>query len=78
VAEEMQVDFPADGVAVQAVDENSVAARVGLQKGDVIVAVNGVSMATTKDLDRVTRNSLNSWEVAINRNGEILTSVFGG
>jgi S1-C subfamily serine protease len=78
VAEEMQVDFPADGVAVQAVDENSIAARVGLQKGDVIVAVNGVPMATTKDLDRVTRNSLNSWEVAINRNGEVLTSVFGG
>jgi S1-C subfamily serine protease len=78
VAEEMQVDFPSDGVAVQAVDENSIAARVGLQKGDLIVAVNGVPMATTKDLDRVTRNSLNSWEVAINRNGEILTSVFGG
>ena len=78
VAEEMQVDFPAEGVAVQAVDENSIAARVGLQKGDVIVAVNGVPMSTTKDLDRVTRNSLNSWEVAINRNGEILTSVFGG
>lgn len=44
----------------------------------MIVAVNGVPMATTKDLDRVTRNSLNSWEVAINRNGEVLTSVFGG
>jgi Do/DeqQ family serine protease len=78
VAEEMQVDFPADGVAVQAVDENSVAARVGLQRGDVIVSVNGVPVPTTKDLDRATRNSLNSWEVAINRNGELLTSVFGG
>jgi len=78
VAEEMQVDFQTDGVVVQAVEENSVAARVGLQKGDVIVAVNGVPIATTKDLDRVNRNSLNSWEVAINRNGEVLTSVFGG
>ncbi|MDP4005571.1 Do family serine endopeptidase [Methylobacterium sp. NEAU K] len=78
VAEEMQVDFPVDGVAVQAVDENSVAARVGLQKGDVIVSVNGMPVPTTKDLDRVTRNSLNSWEIAINRNGEVLTSVFSG
>ena len=78
VAEELQVDFPADGVAVQAVDEGSIAGRLGLQKGDIIVAVNGVPVPTTKDLDRVTRNTLNSWEVVINRNGEIMTSVFGG
>ena len=78
VAEELQVDFPAEGVAVQAVDETSIASRLGLQKGDIIVAVNGVPVATTKDLDRVTRNTLNSWEVVINRNGEIMTSVFGG
>jgi Do/DeqQ family serine protease len=78
VAEELQVDFPAEGVAVQSVDEGSIAGRLGLQKGDIIVAVNGVPVATTKDLDRVTRNTLNSWEVVINRNGEIMTSVFGG
>jgi S1-C subfamily serine protease len=78
VAEELQVDFPAEGVAVQAVDEGSIAGRLGLQKGDIIVAVNGVPVPTTKDLDRVTRNTLNSWEVVINRNGEIMTSVFGG
>jgi len=63
---------------VQAVDEGSIAGRLGLQKGDIIVAVNGVPVPTTKDLDRVTRNTLNSWEVVINRNGEIMTSVFGG
>ncbi|WP_430910657.1 Do family serine endopeptidase [Methylobacterium sp. sgz302541] len=78
VAEEMQVDFPAEGVAVQSVDEGSIANRAGLQKGDIIVAVNGVAVPTTKDLDRVTRNTLNAWEVSINRGGEVLTSVFGG
>ncbi|GJE46498.1 Do family serine endopeptidase [Methylobacterium soli] len=78
VAEEMQVDFPTEGVAVQAVDDGSIANRAGLQKGDLIVAINGVPISTTKDLDRVTRNTLNSWEVSINRGGEVLTSVFGG
>jgi Do/DeqQ family serine protease len=78
VAEELQADFPAEGVAVSGVDEGSVAARAGLQKGDVIVAINGVPIATTKELERVTRNSLNMWEVSINRGGEVLTSVFGG
>ena len=78
VAEEMQVDFPSEGVAVQAVDDNSFAARAGLQKGDLVLAVNGAPVASTKDLDRLTRNPLGMWEVAINRRGEVLTSVFGG
>ncbi|GJD59400.1 Do family serine endopeptidase [Methylobacterium dankookense] len=78
VAEEMQVDFPSEGVAVQAVDDNSIAARAGLQKGDLVLAINGAPVTSTKDLDRLTRNTLNMWEVAINRKGEVLTSVFGG
>ena len=78
VAEELQVDFTAEGVAVQAVDENSFAARAGLQKGDVIVSINGMPVPTTKDLDKITRNSLNTWEIAINRGGEVLTSLFSG
>ena len=78
VAEEIQADFPAEGVAVSDVDEGSIAARAGLQKGDMIVAINGMPVATTKDLERITRNSLNMWEVSINRGGEVLTSVFGG
>ena len=78
VAEELQADFPAEGVAVSGVDEGSIAARAGLQKGDLIVAINGTPIATPKDLERVTRTSLNMWEVSINRGGEVLTSVFGG
>ncbi|MDP4023771.1 Do family serine endopeptidase [Methylobacterium sp. NEAU 140] len=78
VAEDLQVDFPVEGVAVQAVDDNSFAARAGLQKGDVVVSVNGMPVATTKDLDRITRSSFNAWEIAINRGGEVLTSYFSG
>ena len=50
VAEELQADFPAEGVAVSGIDEGSVAARAGLQKGDMIVAINGLPITTTKDL----------------------------
>ena len=78
VAEELQVDFPIEGVAVQAVEENTFAARAGLQKGDVLISINGTSVPTTKDLDRITRNPLSSWEIAINRGGEVLTSFFSG
>ncbi len=78
VAEEMQADFPSDGVTVQAVEDNSIAARAGLRKGDMVLAINGAPVTTTKDIERLTRAPMNMWEVAINRGGEVLTSVFGG
>ena len=78
VAEEMQVDFPSEGVTVQAVEENSIAARAGLRKGDMVLTINGAPVASTKDIERLTRNPMGMWEVAINRGGEVLTSVFGG
>ena len=78
VAEELQKDFASEGVAVSSIDEGSMAARAGLQIGDVIVAINGVPVTTTKDLERLTRSSSGMWEIAINRGGAVLTSVFGG
>ncbi|WP_375409690.1 Do family serine endopeptidase, partial [uncultured Methylobacterium sp.] len=78
VAEELQVDFPSEGVAVSSVDDGSFANRAGLQKGDVIVAINGTPVSTTKDLERLTKTAINAWEVSINRGGTVLTSVFGG
>ncbi|MCE4224214.1 DegQ family serine endoprotease [Methylobacterium sp. C25] len=78
VSEEMQLDLPNDGVAVTDVDDNSIAARAGFKKGDVIVAINGSTVNSTKDLERMTRDSLGIWEVSINRGGSVMTSVFRG
>jgi S1-C subfamily serine protease len=78
VAEEIQIDLPAEGVAVSDVDEGSMAGRSGFKKGDVIVAINGAPIASTKDVERMTRDSLGVWEVSINRGGEVMTSVFRG
>ena len=78
VAEEIQVDLPAEGVAVADIDENSNANRAGFRKGDVIVGVNGNPITSTKDLDRMTREGYGLWEVSINRGGEVMTSTFRG
>ena len=40
--------------------------------------LNGAPVATTKDLERMTRTPASMWEVTINRGGQQLTSVFGG
>jgi len=78
VAEEMQVDLEAEGVAIAAVEDGSFAQRAGFRKGDVIVAINGATITSTKDFERIGRNSYGAWEVSINRGGEVLTSVLGG
>jgi S1-C subfamily serine protease len=78
VADELQLDVSQEGVVVAELEENSVAARVGFQKGDQIIAINGQKLATSKDMDRVVRNGGSYWEITINRGGRVFTTVLGG
>lgn len=48
------------------------------QKGDVILAVNGVKVQTTHDLQRAVGGRHNYWKLTIGRGGEIVTTVLGG
>ena len=76
VAEELQIDISDDGVVVADLDEQGVAASVGFQKGDQIVAINGERLASTKDVERLTQRG-SYWELTINRGGRVFTTVFG-
>ncbi|WP_439651786.1 Do family serine endopeptidase [Microvirga puerhi] len=77
VAEELQIDISDDGVVVADLDENGIAASVGFQKGDQIVAINGERLTSTKDVDRLTRRGGGYWEMTINRGGRVFTTVLG-
>jgi Do/DeqQ family serine protease len=79
VADEFQIDVSSDGVVVAELDETGAAARVGFQKGDQIVAVNGQRLATTKDAERLmTRSGSGYWEITVNRGGRVFTTAIGG
>jgi S1-C subfamily serine protease len=78
VADELQIDVASDGVVVADLEETSVAARVGFQKGDQILAVNGQRISATKDLDRLLRGGANYWEITISRAGRTFTTVLPG
>ena len=52
VADELQIDISSEGVAVAEIEPNSSAMRVGFQKGDVILAINGEPVKTSKDVER--------------------------
>ncbi|CAH1666686.1 Do family serine endopeptidase [Chelatococcus asaccharovorans] len=78
VAEELSLQGLSKGVAVQELDQGSTAERLGFQTGDVVLAVNGSEVETTKDLDRVMRSRASYWQVTINRKGQVFTTMFGG
>ncbi|HLH11135.1 MAG TPA: DegQ family serine endoprotease [Methylovirgula sp.] len=78
VAEEYSLDSAKQGVVVAEVEEESRAAALNLQKGDVILAVNDTRIATTRDLARVTGSQHYFWKISISRGSQVITTVVGG
>jgi S1-C subfamily serine protease len=78
VADELQLDAASEGVAVTELEPGSAAMRVGLQKGDIILAINREKVRSSKDVERLTKAAASLWEISINRGGQIMTSVLGG
>ncbi|WP_262273012.1 Do family serine endopeptidase [Microvirga yunnanensis] len=77
VADELQIEIADDGVVVADLEDRSVAAGVGFEKGDQIVAINGERLASTKDADRLINRNGGYWEITVNRGGRVFTTVLG-
>ena len=78
VAEEFSIEGVREGVVVAEVPEDSIAANVGIQKGDIIVAINDTKIARSGDVQKVTANRAAYWKLTINRGGQTFTTVIGG
>ncbi len=77
VADELQVEIADDGVVIADLEERSLAASVGFEKGDQIVAINGERLASTKDAERLIGRNGGYWEITVSRGGRIFTTVLG-
>ncbi|HZH10148.1 MAG TPA: DegQ family serine endoprotease [Microvirga sp.] len=77
VADELQVDLADEGVVIADLDERSVAASIGFEKGDLIVAINGERLSSTKDAERLIDKAGGYWEITVNRGGRVFTTVLG-
>ncbi|PIO99185.1 DegQ family serine endoprotease [Pleomorphomonas carboxyditropha] len=64
------------GVVITAVASGSPADRIGLQRGDIVLSVNGNDITTTKVLAAAAGSDPMFWRVAIDRNGQILRMAF--
>jgi Do/DeqQ family serine protease len=78
VAEELSLDAALRGVVVASVGDNSTAAEVGVQKGDIVVAVNGLEIGTTRDLEKACAERARRWDLTIQRGGETIRTRLGG
>ncbi|HKI14980.1 MAG TPA: PDZ domain-containing protein, partial [Roseiarcus sp.] len=78
VAEELSLEGAAEGVVVASVGDGSTAAEVGVQKGDIVVAVNGLEIGTTRDLEKACAERARLWDLTIQRGGETIRTRLGG
>lgn len=77
ISEELGLDI-GEGVAIEDIEEGSAAARVGFQRKDVLLSINGETVSSTRQLERVLRAGAQFWQITINRGGNVVTSVLGG
>jgi Do/DeqQ family serine protease len=78
VADEFSVESTKEGVIVSDVDDDSRAAALNLQKGDVVLGVNDARIKTTRDLEQATSGQRDFWKISIGRGNQIITTVVGG
>jgi Do/DeqQ family serine protease len=78
VADELHLDSDTEGVVVTGIADDSTAASVGFQKGDIIVSVNSQKIARTSDLDKATRAGSRLWRIQMIRGGQQINATLGG
>ncbi len=76
VAEEIGLDGPPRGVLVLDIERGSIAARLGLERGDRVLMLNDVKIEAVEDLAKVNAAMERLWKVTIQRNGQVQTRMF--
>lgn len=78
VAEELRLAVTAEGVVVKSVEPGSAAGRVGFQKGDIVLDVNGTKVDSTRILERISQSNAGLWRLSVQRNGQVIRLAFRG
>ncbi len=78
VQDELNMAQVDNGVVVIDVEEGSIAANIGVRKGDVILEVNTAKIARTGDLEKATQARQPVWRLVISRDGQVSTTVLRG
>lgn len=74
VTEELRLPLDATGVAVWQVEDLS--ARAGLQRGDIVMAINGAAVTRPSDVEALAGMDARVWVVDLIRQGQPLRLRF--
>lgn len=78
LAEELGREYEEPGVIILSLGGNTIAGRLGLRPGDVIVAVNETAITDVATLQRIMGVPARGWVVTLNRGGQTLKFQVGG
>ena len=78
VADELHLDADTEGVVITELGDDTAAASVGFQKGDIILAVNNQKIAKTADLDKAAKEQARLWRITLVRGGQQINVTLGG
>ena len=78
VSEELSLENVDEGVVVAEIAPDSLAANLGVQKGDVVREVNGAKIASTHDLETAASQRPRLWDLTIERGGQMIRTRIGG
>jgi Do/DeqQ family serine protease len=78
VADELHLDADSEGVVVTDLADGGTAAKVGFQKGDIIMAVNNQKILKTSDIEKATRDTSRIWRITLVRGGQQINVTLGG
>ena len=78
VSQEMNLPFDSKGVVVSQVDPGSPADRMGLQKGDIILGINGKTINDVGTFKGLVSTRTDGWQIVLQRNGQVIQSYVSG
>jgi serine protease Do len=76
--EEMNLPYDSKGIVVTDVASGSPADDMGLQKGDVILSINGRDVTDANAFKSMVSTRTRGWQIVLRRNGQMLQSYVSG
>ncbi|MBC7952029.1 MAG: DegQ family serine endoprotease [Rhodospirillaceae bacterium] len=78
LAEEVGMPTSASGVVVLRIRRGSIANRLQIQPGDIILRINDRPVATVADAKKLISEDRRRWQISVNREGQTLSMQVGG
>jgi S1-C subfamily serine protease len=79
VAQEVGMDDDTrEGVVVLEVEQRTPAARLGVRRGDIVVAINDEKVTSVAQLDQVLAASGGGWRLSVERGGKLFNIAIQG